>query len=188
MANPNTTLTQLSPMTTDHYESAYASCTTTLTVTFDDSDRNMKESQYRAFWCPACERQHNFLKVTEDADITDLHGVEEPGSGGTTPGGSTAETTTQQGDEGNSDENRGTSESTDSSSGDDPDTAEPLEVESSPIDPGQYTVPELKDRLDSDEYDWNAAAYRGCYKSEVNGKARKTALQAIGDHIDAEGE
>lgn len=54
-------------------------------------------------------------------------------------------------------------------------------VESSPIDPTDYTVSELEDALKDDGYDWNKPALRGLLEAERNGDNRATAISAIND-------
>ena len=56
-------------------------------------------------------------------------------------------------------------------------------IASSPIDPTDLTVDELRDALDDEDYDWDAAALRGLRESEVYGDERQTALETINDAI-----
>jgi len=56
--------------------------------------------------------------------------------------------------------------------------AEEREVAEPPFDPGAKTVSELEDAL-GDGDDLTAAELRGLYEAEVNGEARKTALEGI---------
>jgi len=194
-------------MPTDHYESAYGSCTTELSIDYTEREGTTAPSQYRAFWCPACGRNHNFRLLPDDeeddhrlagaepetvpddaerdedgeavlvesdeeppeAEESGVDFTEEGEPEGSNPGGSADESEEQMGlDELDSSDAEG----------------DEVRVESSPIDPGDYTVPELEERLEDESYDWNPASLRGAYEAEVNGKGRSTALEAISTELD----
>lgn len=62
------------------------------------------------------------------------------------------------------------------------DDADDPEVSEPPFDPTSRTVDELKDELASVQ---DAPQLRGIYEAELNGEARKTALEAIEAELDA---
>lgn len=176
-------------MTTDHYESAYGECDVHLSIDYTERDDTIKKAQFRAFWCPACGRNHNFRLLPDD-EVEGNHRLAnaEPSS---------VPDDAKRDEDGEAVLGEFSTESSESDSGGEPaeDTqAEPdsagdtdedgeVPVESPPIDPGQSTVSELEDKLQDEDYDWNAAALRGLYESEVNGKARSTALDAIDSRL-----
>lgn len=57
--------------------------------------------------------------------------------------------------------------------------AEAPPTETSPIDPSEYSVDELRDALEDEDYDWTDAALRGLREAEADGEGRTTALEAI---------
>lgn len=194
-------------MTTDHYESAYGECETELSIDYTEQEPTVADAQYRSFWCPACGRTHNFRKL--DSDETGDHRLagaepaeptkeplsgesdpEETGSPDANPGGSadTSDSSDDQIglDELEADESQSRSEETEQEDEEVQEETVDDRVEAPPIEPADFTVGELENELDVVEYEWTPAKLRGLYEAEGNGKARSTALDAIGSKLEEE--
>lgn len=180
-------------MVRDHYESAYGSCEVELLLDYEERREDIARGQYRPFWCPSCGRTHNFRRLPEDEASEHRLSAAEPASvpndaerdddgqaifstdfSDANPGGSTSEDRHAE----SKPDDSAAVEATDES-------PEAVRVETSPVDPSNYTVAELKEKLADEDYDWNLPALRGCYESEVSGKARDTAIEAIERKMDS---
>lgn len=58
------------------------------------------------------------------------------------------------------------------------------DVADPPFDPGEKTVDDLIEELEDDPGFWSVPLLRGLYEAEVDGEARKTALEAIEGELD----